>query len=94
MYVYCLSLQHVFDIVILDFNVFRSVMKHRVLRELYTALVITMNSSRIHLMIEQVSQNFLKPYCFTTITLNAIYSASAILNATKFCFLLHQETIS
>jgi hypothetical protein len=48
----CLPLHHVSDIVILDFNVFRSVMKHWVLGELYTTLVITVNSSRIHLVIE------------------------------------------
>ena len=47
-----LPLHHVSDIVILDFNVFQSVMKHWVLGELYTTLVITVNSSRIHLVIE------------------------------------------
>jgi hypothetical protein len=52
MHVYCLPLHHVSDIVIFYLDVFRSIMKHRVLRELYTALVITMNSSRIHLMIK------------------------------------------
>ena len=51
LYMYCLPLHHVSDIVILDFNVFRFVMKHWVLGELYTALVVTMNSRRIHLMI-------------------------------------------
>ena len=65
LHVYCLSLHHVSDIVILDFNVFRFVMKHWVLGELYIALVVTLNSSQIHLMIEQVSQKFAKPYSFT-----------------------------
>ena len=64
LHVYCLPLHHVSDIVILDFNVFCFVMKHWVLREIYTALVVTMNSSRIHLIIEQVYQEFAKPYCF------------------------------
>jgi hypothetical protein len=61
LHVYCLPLHHVYNIVILYFNVFRSIMKHMFLREIYTTLVITMNSSRIHLMIEQVSQKFAKP---------------------------------
>jgi hypothetical protein len=52
---YCLHLHHVSDIVILYFSVFRSDMKHQVLIEIYTTLVITMNSRTIHLMIEQVS---------------------------------------
>ena len=64
LHVYCLSLHHVSDIVILYFNVFRSVMKNWVIEELSTALVVTMNSSWIHLMIEQVSQKFAKTYCF------------------------------
>jgi hypothetical protein len=40
------------DIMIFYLNVFRSIVKHRVLRELHTALVITMNNGRIHLMIK------------------------------------------
>ena len=39
--VYCFPLHHVSDIVIFYLDVFRSIMKHRVLKELHTALVIT-----------------------------------------------------
>jgi hypothetical protein len=37
---------------------------------------------------------FAKPYSFRTATLSAMYSAFAILKATKLCFLLHQETMA
>ena len=49
--VYCFPLHHVSDIMIFYLNVFRSIMKHKVLRELHTTLVITMKN-RIHLMIK------------------------------------------
>jgi hypothetical protein len=65
LHMYYFPLHHVSNIVVLYFNVFRYVMKHRVLKEIYTALVITMNSGRIHLMIEQFSREFAKPHCFT-----------------------------
>jgi hypothetical protein len=39
-------------------------MKHRVLKELHTALVITMDSGRIHLMIKEIRQKFVKPHYF------------------------------
>jgi hypothetical protein len=81
LHVYCFPLQHVSDIMIFYPIVFQSIMKHGVLRELHTALVITSNKSiRSHI----VSQ---------TATLNAIYSASTVLKATDLCFLLHQETM-
>jgi hypothetical protein len=50
--VYCFPLHHVSDIMIFYLNVFQSVMKHKVLRELHTTMVITKNNGRIHLMIK------------------------------------------
>ena len=52
LHVYCFPLHHVSDIMIFYLNVFRSIVKHRVLRELHTTLVIMTNSGRIHLMIK------------------------------------------
>jgi hypothetical protein len=52
LHVYYFPLHHVSDIMIFYLNVFRSIMKHRVLRELHTTLVITMNNNSIHLIIK------------------------------------------
>jgi hypothetical protein len=52
LHVYCFPLHHVYDIIIFYLNVFRSIVKHRVLIELHTTLVITMNNGRIHIMIK------------------------------------------
>jgi hypothetical protein len=49
---YCFPLHHVSDIMVFDLNVFRFIMKHRILKELHIALVITVNNGRIHLMIK------------------------------------------
>ena len=64
LHVYCLPLHRVSDIVIIYLDVFWSVMKHRVLGELHTTLVITMNNGRIHLMIKLICQELAKSHCF------------------------------
>jgi hypothetical protein len=51
LHVYYFPLQYVSNIMIFYFDVFQSIMKHRVLRELHTTLVITSNNG-IHLMIK------------------------------------------
>jgi hypothetical protein len=51
LHVYFFPLHHVSDIMIFYLNMFRSIMKHRVLIELHTALVI-INNNRIHFMIK------------------------------------------
>jgi hypothetical protein len=46
----CLPLHHVSDVMVLDLNVFRFVMKHWILSELHTTQVITMNNGGIQHM--------------------------------------------
>jgi hypothetical protein len=62
---YCFPMHHVSDVMIFYLNVFRSIVKHKVLREHHTNLVITMNNGRIHLMIKSISQELAKPHFFT-----------------------------
>jgi hypothetical protein len=50
--VYCFPLHHVSNIMVFYLNVFRFIVKHMILRELHTTLVITMNNGIIHLMIK------------------------------------------
>jgi hypothetical protein len=52
LHVYCFPLCHVFDIMVFDLDVFLFIVKHKILRELHTTLVIIMNNGRIHLMIK------------------------------------------
>ena len=47
---YGLPLHHVSDVMVLDLNVFRFVMKHWILSELHTTQVITMNNGGIQHM--------------------------------------------
>jgi hypothetical protein len=47
---YCFSLHHIFDVTVFYLNVFRFIVKHRILGELHTTLVIAMDNSGIHLM--------------------------------------------
>ena len=47
-------LHHIPDILILDLDMLRLVMEHRVLQELHTTLVVTIYTSSIQLEIEQV----------------------------------------
>ena len=47
-------LNYVSDIVISHLNVFRSVMKHKILEEIYTTLVITVNYCGFQLNTEQI----------------------------------------
>ena len=44
---YCSSLHHIPDIVLLDLDMLRLVMEHRVLRQLHTTLVVTIYTSSI-----------------------------------------------
>ena len=52
LHVYFFPLHHVSNIMIFYLNVFLFTMKHMILKEIYIALVITMNNGRIHLMIK------------------------------------------
>ena len=81
-------LHHVSDIMIFDLNVFQSIMKHRVLKEIYIQLWLS-SQDPYH---DQVN---ISEDCEATLlhTLNATYSASVVLKATEFCFLIHQETM-
>ena len=45
-------LHHILDIVILDLDMLRLVMEHRVLQQLHTTLVVAMYTSGIHLEIK------------------------------------------
>ena len=70
--------------------VFRSIRKHWVLKELL--LTTFRHHHKIHLMVKQICQKLLNPHYFAHLML--IYSASMVLNAIEFCFLLHQETMA
>ena len=50
----CSSLHHISDIVILDLDMLRLVMEHRVLQQLYTTLVVVIYTSIIQLEIKQI----------------------------------------
>jgi hypothetical protein len=82
--VYYFSLHHVYDIMIFYLNVFRSIMKHWVFKDLYTQLWLSSwNPSHDQVnLLEDCEATLLR-------TLDAIYYASVALKATKFCFLLH-----
>ena len=47
----CSSLHHIYDIIIFDFYMLRLFMKHWVLRQLHTTLVVTIYTSSIQLEI-------------------------------------------
>ena len=49
---HCSPLHHILDIVILDIDMLRLVMEHRVLRQLHTTLVVTIYASSIQLEIK------------------------------------------
>jgi hypothetical protein len=87
--VYYFPLHHIFDIMIFHLNVFRSIKKHWVLKELYKRLLLSSyNSSH-----DQVNMS---EACEATLlrTLDVIYFAFVVLKATEFCFLLHQGTMA
>jgi hypothetical protein len=43
-------LHNIYDIMIFDFNVFQFIVKHKILREIHTTLVIIMDNGGIHIM--------------------------------------------
>ena len=47
---YCFPLHHIYDIMVFDLNVFRFIVKHRILGELHKTMVIAMDNGGIHLM--------------------------------------------
>jgi hypothetical protein len=86
--VYYFPLHHVFDIMIFYLNLFRSIMEHWVLKFFYTRLSLS-SYDPSH------DQENLSEACeaIWIHTLDATYSASVVLKATEFCFLMHQETM-
>jgi hypothetical protein len=50
LHMYCFPLHHISDVMVFDLNMFRFIVKHVILGELHTALVITMDNDGIHLM--------------------------------------------
>ena len=88
LHVYYFPLHHVSNIIIFYLNVFLSIMKHRVLKDIYTQLWLS-SSNPSH---DQVNMS---EACEATLlrTLNAIYYVSVVLKATELYFLLHQETM-
>ena len=53
--------------IVLDVNVLRPIMEHRVLWELHTSLVITIYHGRIQHLIKQSKNQLIEPHCFRTI---------------------------
>jgi hypothetical protein len=47
---YFFPLHHISDVKVFDLNVFRFIVKQKILEELHTSLVITMDNSGMHLM--------------------------------------------
>ena len=86
---YYFPLHHVSDIVIFYLNMFRSIMKHCVLKEIYTKLWLSSwNPSHDQENMSEVYEAALLH------TLNDTYYAYVVFKATKLCFLLHQETMA
>ena len=84
LHVYDFPLHHISDIRIFHLIVFRSIRKHWVLKELYTQLWLSSyNPSHDQVNLSEACEAILLR------TLDAIYSASVVLKATEFCFLLH-----
>ena len=85
------SLHHIPDMVILDLDMFRLVMEHRVLRQLHTTLVVAMYASSINKRSNKSYSSFLSHTISQPAKQAMTYSASAILSATQDCFMLNQE---
>jgi hypothetical protein len=62
LHMYCFPLHDISDIMVFDLNVFRFIVKHKILRELHTTLVISMDNDGIHLMSKQVCKDLTKPH--------------------------------
>jgi hypothetical protein len=82
-------LHHVSDIKIFNLNVFRSIMKHWVLKEIYTQLWLS-SWDPSH---DQVNMSEACEAIFLC-TLDDTYFDSVVLKTTEFCFLLHQEIMA
>ena len=65
--IHCSSLHHIPDIVELDLDVLRLVMKHGIFRQLHATLVVAEDTSHIQLKIKQVRQYISYPHFLTTI---------------------------
>jgi hypothetical protein len=50
LHMYCFPLHHISNVMVFDLDVFRFIVKHKILLELHTTLVITMDNDGIHLM--------------------------------------------
>jgi hypothetical protein len=84
LHVYYFPLHHVYDIMIVYLNVFRSIMKHWVLKEIYTELWLSSwNPSHDQVNLSEACE------AIFLLTLDATYSNSMVLKATEFCFFLH-----